>query len=56
MRLPGQLRQTEIENLHLAALRDNDIRGLDIAMRDAGLMRAREAARNLRRDLDGTIH
>lgn len=40
----GQLRETKIEHLHVAILAEHDIRGLDIAMDDAGRVRRRARA------------
>ena len=44
---PGE---TEVENLHLPVVQDEDVVGLEIAMHDAACMRRFEPARSLRRD------
>ena len=47
-----QLRETEVEDLHEAVLRDHDVLGLQVAVDDAGLVRLREAARDLHREIE----
>ena len=39
---PGELRQAEIDDLHLPRRRDEDVRGLDIPVHDAGGVRGLE--------------
>ena len=48
--LTGQLGETEVDELHVAASRHHDIGGLDVAVNDAGIVRCRETARDLRDD------
>jgi hypothetical protein len=47
--------QTEIDNLDLARLRDQDIRGFQIAMNDVALVRMGESARDLHGHAQGDI-
>src|SRR6266436_6802528 len=47
LRLRGDLRQTEIENLRLTSIRDEDVRGLDVPMDDALRMCRVESVGNL---------
>jgi len=44
----NRLRETEIEDLDLAATGDEDIRWLDVAMDDASFVRGIERVRDLR--------
>jgi hypothetical protein len=52
----GQLRQTEVENLGLAAIRHEDVGGLDVAVQDAPAVRYVEPVRNLHRQLQQQPH
>jgi hypothetical protein len=54
--LPLRFRQTEIENFCLAALRDEDVRRLDVAMNDLLLMRRVERVGNLNRQFEQVWH
>ncbi len=47
-----QLRQPEIENFGVAVVRHHDVLGLQIAVDDVGLMRARQSVRNLNHQID----
>ena len=57
LRLLGQARETEVEDLHVIAeadlLPEHDVRGLDVAVDDAELVRVRDAGQGLLHDLDG---
>ena len=58
LRQPGQsreLRDTEIENLDDAVVRDHQIGRLDVAVDDAGFMRLDEAPGYLRGDIDSRV-
>ncbi len=44
-RAAGQLGDAEVEDLHLAATREHDVRRLDVAMDDVGVVRGRDRAR-----------
>ena len=46
-----ELRDSEVENLHVAVVADHDVLWLDVSMDDAGFMRNGERARRLRSDL-----
>ena len=50
-----ELREAEVEQAdrEFVAILDEDVRGLDVAMDDAGAMRVRERVEDLGRDLDG---
>jgi hypothetical protein len=45
-----RFRETEVEHLHDPARRDHDVRGLQVAMDDAALVRDFERLRDLLRD------
>ena len=53
---PLRLRQAEIEDLCLTALRDEDVRRLDVAMNDLLLMRGVERIGSLNRQLEQVGH
>jgi len=55
-RLLVQLGQPEIQHLHLAALVDDDVGGLDVAMDDAAAMRFAERLRHFLGDAHGLQH
>ena len=48
-----QLRETEIQNLHLRLGRDDRVRRLDIPMHDAGRVRRRQRTGDLHREAEG---
>ena len=52
---PAHLRQTEVENLGVAALGDEDVRRLDVAMDDALGVRGVERIRDLNRQRDKLV-
>src|SRR5205807_1448373 len=52
MRLERKLGQSEIENLGLAALRDEDIRGCDVAVDDALGVRHVQCVRDLNAEIE----
>jgi hypothetical protein len=47
-----QFRESEVENLRTAVVRDHDVIGLEIAMDDAGGMRGGQSVGNLRGEVD----
>src|SRR2546421_12091459 len=49
-----QLRQSKVENLHLAGWRHHDIARFDVTMNNAALVRRGESVRNLNRDRECT--
>ncbi len=49
------LRETEVHHLHLAALGDEDVAGLDVAVEDALAVRGVERVRDVDRDVDDPI-
>ena len=51
-RRAGQLGEAEVEDLHLAVLGQHEVRRLDVAMDDAGVMGPRQPARHLQGDVD----
>ena len=48
-----KLRQAEVGQLGVAALRDQDVLGLDVTVQDAGLVRRGEAIGDAGQQLDG---
>src|SRR5436309_722036 len=52
MRLRSELGQPKVENLGLAALRDEDIGGLDIAVNDSFRVRSVQRVRNLNGEVE----
>jgi hypothetical protein len=52
----GRRRQPEVENLRLAVADEKHVLRLQVAMDDALLVRRRQAARDLRRDVDRRLH
>ena len=54
-RAAGQLGDAEVEELHLAAPRQHDVRRLDVAMNDVGVVRCRHRARHLHRDVERLV-
>ncbi len=48
----GQAGHPEVHDLHRAVLVDEDVRGLDVAVHDAGLVRMGEAGQHLHDDVD----
>jgi hypothetical protein len=50
------LRQAEVENLHVPVAGDHDVLGLEIAMHDAALMRGGEAVGDLGGDVEDGAH
>ena len=51
-RVGGELGQAEVEHLHLAAPGDEDVRGLDVAVKDALAVRRVQRIGNLRADVE----
>src|SRR5215831_4198821 len=47
----GEFRQAKIQNLRLPAIRDENVRGLDVAMDDAFLVRSVQGVSGLNRQL-----
>ena len=52
----GHLGESEVQNLHPAPLRQNQVRTLDVAVDDAEPVRLVQGVRHLRRDLQGRGH
>ena len=50
-----QRREAEVEDLHAAVAREEDVLGLEIAMDDAAGVRRRQAARDLQRDVERRV-
>jgi hypothetical protein len=52
----GELRQTEVDDLHEPVVAHHDVLGLDIAVHDAGGVRFCQALGHLERQVDDTPH